>query len=214
MGNSRVDAPYKTFTAGEALEPFRRVKLGANGKTVVYADAGDRGIGTVIDQRVALGEPVTVKLDNGGGTVLMTVGGDVADKGVVYAAADGKVAATGGVPVGYLLDPADQAADGAALEVVPFAQASDEFFIKHTVTSGEAAANSGDGQVDIQTNFGAAPAFRMVQLLTASTGLVKTGYDVVDLTSNDAGKVRVNGNAAGTQVDENDVIVLWARRTI
>lgn len=210
MGSSRVDAGYKSFTAGEALEPFRRVKLGADGKTVVYADEGDKGIGTTIDQRITSAEAtagarVTVRMDNAGGTCLMTVDGDIADKSTLYAAADGKVSATGGVPVAVLLDPGDQAEDGAALECVPLAQGTGVFTTEHTVTAGEDTA----GQVDIDTGFGAAPSFILWSIRT-SAGVIKMGNQVVTkLGSGDAGKVRFADGGTET-VAAGDVISLYA----
>ncbi|UYV13752.1 MAG: DUF2190 family protein [Phycisphaera sp.] len=80
--------------------------------------------------------------------------------------------------------------------------------IRHTVDSTEAAANSNDGQVDIDTGLGVVPTAVTVTVRTASTNIVKSGYTVLPLTGNDAGKVRIGGVAAGTQIDENDIIEL------
>ncbi|MEO1277951.1 MAG: DUF2190 family protein [Planctomycetota bacterium] len=77
---------------------------------------------------------------------------------------------------------------------------------RHTVTAAEAALNSNNGQVDIDTGFGVAPTAVNVQVRTVTTGRLKTGFDVELLTGNDIGKVRIKGVAAGTQLDENDVI--------
>lgn len=218
MGSSRVDVAFKSFIAGEALEPFRRVKLGADGETVVYADAGDKGIGTTIDQRITsaeatAGHRVTVKLDNGAGTVLMTVNGDIADKAVLYAAADGKVSATGTVPVAVLLDPGDKAADGAALECIPLGGVGvDEVYETIVVSGAQASANSNNGRVDFDTGFAAVPGFYQVQLFTATTGVQKAGFVVLPLSGSD-GTLRIDGVAAGVQVDENDILMIHARRT-
>ena len=219
MGSSRVDVAFKSFIAGEALEPFRRVKLGADGETVVYADAGDKGIGTTIDQRITsaeatAGHRVTVKLDNGGGTVLMTVNGDIADKSVLYAAADGEVSATGTVPVAILLDPGDKAADGAALECIPIGGVGgvDEVYETHVVTSGEAAANSGDGRFDFDTGFGAVPGWYRVDLFTVTTGVVKAGFIVLPLSGSD-GTLRIDGVDTTAELNEGDILMIHARRT-
>lgn len=80
--------------------------------------------------------------------------------------------------------------------------------IRHTVDSDEASANSGDGQVDIDTGLGVVPTAVVATVRTASTSLVKTGYTLVPLTSGDAGKVRIAGVSGGTQIDENDIIEL------
>lgn len=58
----------KTFTAGEALAAFRRVKLSAaSGTQVEYADAGETGIGTT-EEAAASGDGVAVRLWNAPGT--------------------------------------------------------------------------------------------------------------------------------------------------
>lgn len=79
-----------------------------------------------------------------------------------------------------------------------------------TVSAAQAALNSADGQVDIDTGWGEAPRVVNVNLLTATSGRVKSAYDVTLLTAGDAGKIRVKGVASGTQVDENDVIHCFA----
>lgn len=201
---SRVENGLVPFTAGEALEPYRRVKLGANGKTVIYADAGDKGIGTTIGERVASGEVVTVRLDNAGGTAMVTVAGDIADKSTLYAAADGKVAATGGVAVGVLQDPLDVAEDGAALPCILFAGVG-EYVIEYTATAGDDTA----GQVDLDTGFGAVPRAFVFQIRT-SAGVIKMGNQVVTkLTAGDAGKIRFADGGTQT-VASGDIINLHA----
>lgn len=87
-----------------------------------------------------------------------------------------------------------------------------DFRDAHTVTSGEAAANSGNGRADIDTGFGVAPTGFSVQVIDASSGAQNTGYVVSALTGGDLGKVRIDGVAAGVQLDENDVIHLIAWR--
>lgn len=84
-------ASTKTFTAGEALEEKRLVKLSAAG-IVVYADeaATDDTIG-VNDYAVANGEPCAVDLINGSGTNEFTAAGAIAAGDDIYQAADGKV---------------------------------------------------------------------------------------------------------------------------
>lgn len=81
------------------------------------------------------------------------------------------------------------------------------FATAFTVTSIEAAANSNNGRVDFVTGFGAAPAAVSVMVLTASTGVAKSGF-VVSFPA--AGTVRVDGVAAGVQVDANDVVHITA----
>lgn len=79
------------------------------------------------------------------------------------------------------------------------------FFVRRVVTSGEAAANSANGQVSIVCPF-TFPAERcVVQVKTATTGVVKTGY-VVQTDGTNANQLNILGVAASTQIDQNDVI--------
>ena len=53
---TQLESPVMTVLAGEALEPYRRVKLqSTNDKTVIYADAGEEAIGVTRD-RIASGD--------------------------------------------------------------------------------------------------------------------------------------------------------------
>jgi len=81
------------------------------------------------------------------------------------------------------------------------------FAEKHLVTSGEAAANSTNGRVDFVTGFGVDPVGLSVMVLTSSTGVAKAGFVVSFPT---AGTVRVDGVAAGVQVDAGDIICIIA----
>ena len=111
-----IDGNVKTFTAGEALAAFRRVKLSA-ADTVTYSDAGENWIG-VTEQAVSNGSPVPVRLRTASGTVKMTAAGAITVNAIVYAAADGKIDDTAtGQPVGQALEAAS--ADGDIIEVAP-----------------------------------------------------------------------------------------------
>lgn len=72
------------------------------------------------------------------------------------------------------------------------------------ITAGEAAANSGNGQIDVVTGFGAIPTYYSATVRATTTGRIKTTYDV--LLHATAGTVSVKGVAAGTQLDEGDFI--------
>jgi len=103
--------------AGENLIAFRRVKI--SGATVVYADAGETGIGTV--QAVVVdytkNANACIRLDMQG-TSKMTADGVVTAGAAVYPATDGKVSATvNGEPDGSALEAAG--ADGDIIEVLP-----------------------------------------------------------------------------------------------
>ena len=75
-----------------------------------------------------------------------------------------------------------------------------------TVSAGQAAANSNNGRVVIATGVtGIVGTGRLhVQVLTATTGLVKSGYAIV--AGGAAGEVNVDGVNAGTQIDAGDVV--------
>ena len=77
---------------------------------------------------------------------------------------------------------------------------------RHTVTNAEAALNSNNGQVDIDTGWGVQPTSAPVVVRAITTGRTKSGFDIEILSGADVGKVRISGVAAGTQLDEGDII--------
>ena len=114
--SQQVEGNVKTFTAGEALEAYRRVKLSA-ADTVVYSDAGEDWLG-ITQEAVANSAQVGVRLRTAAGTSKMTVAGVLSVNDVVYGAADGKIDdAPTGQPVGRALEAAT--ADGGIVEVIP-----------------------------------------------------------------------------------------------
>ena len=106
----------KSFLAGAALAVNRRVKLDTSGNTVIYAGAGEKGIG-VTQQAAESGAPVAVKLWNSGGTFAVETAGAVVALAAVYGAADGKV---DDVVLGPKIGEANEAAGTAAdiIEIV------------------------------------------------------------------------------------------------
>jgi len=91
---SQFNMGSKAFIAGEALEPYRRVKLStSSGTQVEYADAGDAFIG-ITAAKAALGEMVSVDLKHTGRTFKMEANGAIAVGGNFYGALDGKISAT------------------------------------------------------------------------------------------------------------------------
>lgn len=117
-----VDTPTLSALAGEALAKYRRVKISAAGSTstpptIVYADAGERGIG-VVRAAVASGDPVTVHLDNKHGTQPAVAAAAITALANVYPANDGKVTSTPtGLALGKALDAATANSD--VIEVLP-----------------------------------------------------------------------------------------------
>lgn len=116
-----VDGP-KTFTAGEDLEPHRRVKIDDTGTSsppeVIYADAGEQAVGITLHGADDL-EPVSVVTMTKEGTFF----GEAADSfslgATLYAAADGKISDTSsGTAIGIALEAATAAGD--IVEFMPF----------------------------------------------------------------------------------------------
>jgi len=109
------DSP-KSFTAGEALADFRRVKFNSS-SAVVYADAGEIGIGATL-QDVANAAHAAIQLDNAGGTMKVTAAGAIAAGARCFPAADGKVSAVpSGASVGIAMEAST--ADGDIIEMMP-----------------------------------------------------------------------------------------------
>ena len=98
-----------SFTAGEALEAFRRVKQ--SGATVVYADSGEKGIGTN-QAYAASGASACIRLDTEG-TSKMTAAGAFSAGALLYPADDGKVDdAVAGKPLGRAVEAATRGQSG------------------------------------------------------------------------------------------------------
>ena len=120
--SQQIEGPRKTFTAGEILPAFRRIKIsavtGAHGPTVVLADAAEPCIG-VTEVYVPSGDPVTVYLANAQGTrKMMATAAAITGGNPVYAAIDGYVAAAGTIVEGTALETTAGAL-GDILEVLP-----------------------------------------------------------------------------------------------
>jgi predicted RecA/RadA family phage recombinase len=111
--------------------------------------------------------------------------------------------------LGIVTEAADTNATSVSVLLVPDASPR-MFTAEFVITSTEAALNSNNGQVDFDTGFGVAPRAYGVRVLTASTRVEKTAFTSSLLTSTDAGKIRVQGVAAGTQLDANDIVMVWA----
>lgn len=115
--SQQINGPEITLIAGEDLVAFRRVKI--SGSTVVYADAGETGIG-VVQAAVDYSEDprACVRLDESGGTSKMMASGVISAGATVYAANDGKISATqNGEQIGIAREAST--ADGDIIEVLP-----------------------------------------------------------------------------------------------
>ena len=152
--NSPINLP-----AGEILEAFRRVKQ--SGITVVYADAGERGIGTT-QVYVASGGQALIRLD-GQGTAKMMAAGPFAAGATLYPADDGKIDDVKvGLPLGKSLEAATAA--GSIIEVVPVIDDASSVYIW---VSPEGDDSSGNGSFSL-------PYATITKALTAVTTVRKT----------------------------------------
>ncbi len=109
---SQENMGSKCFTAGEALEAYRRVKLSSG--NVVYAGAGENFIG-VTAHKADNGAPVTVNFRSADRSYKMVAAAAVTAGAVIYGAASGKVDdAASGTAQGTALEAAT--ADGDVIE--------------------------------------------------------------------------------------------------
>lgn len=130
-----VSSPTKSDTAAGAIGQHLRVKtVGA----LVVATAADVELGTMEFPCVEAG-PATVRVRTAQGTCKMVASGAITAGVTVYAAAGGKISASGTVTVGTALEAAT--ADNDIIEVLRHADAG-PVFVAQTVT---AAADSGAG---------------------------------------------------------------------
>lgn len=107
------ESPTRPDTAAGAIAQHLRVKTTG---ALVVATATDVELGTMETPATAAG-PTTVRLRTAQGTRKMVASDAITKNNAVYAAAGGKVAATGSVYVGTALEAA--AADNDVIEVLP-----------------------------------------------------------------------------------------------
>ncbi len=122
MQSTIVDGP-KSFTAGEDLEIYRRVKAESGSTTtppeVIYADAGEQAIGITLEA-VDDQDTVSVQLFTKDGTLFGVAADSFSYAAVLYGAADGKISdSSNGSALGIALEAA--AAAGDIVEWMPFA---------------------------------------------------------------------------------------------
>lgn len=112
-----VHGPTRTLTANGALGANLRVKISAG--VLVLAGASDASIGTMEAATFSGATRGTVRLKTAEGTQKMVAAGAITAGNPVYAAASGKVDASGTVIEGKAIESA--AADGDVIEVMPVA---------------------------------------------------------------------------------------------
>jgi hypothetical protein len=112
-----VDGNAITRDAGEALQPYRLVKLSSG--EAVYADSGDTPIGATCET-VPDGKQTKIVLLNKQGTIQLEAAGAISANATVYCKDNGEiddVDAGSDVAVGIALEAAT--ADGDIIEVLP-----------------------------------------------------------------------------------------------
>lgn len=119
---SFVEASVRAYACTAALAKYRRVKL--SGGALAYAGSTDQELGTLTTDTFAVTDAVDVgvKLRNCEGTELMVASEAISAQAEVYAAANGKIAASGTVRIGRAQEAAS--ADGDVIEVLRDGEAS------------------------------------------------------------------------------------------
>lgn len=160
----------KTFTSGEALAKHRRVKLDSN-LAAVYADAGEDYIGVTL-YAVADATPVSIKLKNYPGTVVVTAAGTFTARDMLWGAADGKV---DDVPAGevqfYALKTSGAAGD--EVECLPWADVGNFF------TSIDDA--NGNEEIELTATTSAVNHLAVTNAATGGTPSLKSAGDNTDV---------------------------------
>jgi hypothetical protein len=168
-----------TFTAGAALEAFRRVKLSAS-FTVIYAGAGEEFIGITLE-KVASGDQVAVELRTSVQSYKMVAAGPVALNAVIYGAADGKIDdAVNGTAQGIALEAAT--ADGDIIECLQNNGAAGAIGANMVVTE---EANKGVLPILIRKvcNFDAVPTPIAVATTTRKLRIIDWWIKAIDNTA-------------------------------
>ncbi len=146
-----VETPTKTFSAGAAIAQFLRVKLSAG--VLAAADASDVSLGVMDAPALASGDKVPVRLRNAQGTRKMVAVAAITAGNPVYAAAGGKVDASGTVIEGTALEAAT--ADGDVIEVLPIGNSDISSSISGTTAATFQADNdSGKPRIAIGSQTG------------------------------------------------------------
>lgn len=116
-----VETPTRTFTAGAAIARHLRVKL-SSGK-LAAAGSTDHELGTMEQPSFADLDVVAVRLRTAQGTCKMVASEAITAGDPVYAAASGKIAASGTVLIGIALEAAT--ANNDVIEVLRHQETSD-----------------------------------------------------------------------------------------
>lgn len=181
-----------TGVADAATNKYLRVHRDSNNEWAISGVA-NKSLGVAWETVDAAADDLNVRL-HGAGTQIMVAAGAITAGAKVYAAASGKVAATGSVLEGIAIDAAS--GDGSQIGVIPATEVfAGLLAFTHTVSGAEDSANS----AAINTGLGVAPT-AVLERVRTSAGVERTG-NTVTVSS---GTVTVaNANLAA-----NDVITL------
>lgn len=111
-----VDGKFDSYLGSTAIAAHLRVFLASSG-VVTTAGADNAGIGTIETPSTATNGPCTVRLWAAEGTRKVVANGAISVGAPVYAAAGGKVGASGSVPLGVCKEAAT--ADNNIIEILP-----------------------------------------------------------------------------------------------
>ncbi len=111
-----VETPTRTFIAGAAIDPYRRVTL-SSGK-LALAGITTRELGTLEEESFADGDIRAVRLRTAQGTCKMVANAAISAGAAVFTAANGKIgpSASTAFKIGTALEAAT--ADGDVIEVL------------------------------------------------------------------------------------------------
>lgn len=212
-----VETNTKTLNAASAVGQFLRVKVNSSG-LFALAGATDSAVGVNILEVFAANDRLTAKLRTGAGTVKMVASGAITRGNVVYAAASGKIAASGSIVEGVALETSTT--DGDIIEVMLFEAAltvvsgfgvSTGTVAATGSTQGDAAALTGYVGYDVT----AGDDTKGVVLPTAVAGLVVLVYNSgsAGLKIYPATADTINGGSANAAITilEETMAILWAK---
>lgn len=209
--SQHVDSNVISRPADAVTGAYLRAFINSDGE-VAIAGANDPTHGVTLKDALAIGDDLPIKTLNASGTFEVTVAAATTIGQVLYGAASGKATPTANGQVPFAVALTAGSGDGAVVEAAPLNLGSRIFATTHTVTAGEASANSGNGRADIDTGFGTVNFSFVYFVRNTSDNVTNAGYVTSKLTSTDAGKIRIDGVAAGVQLDENDQIEIVALR--
>lgn len=185
-----VDGKFGNFLGAAAITAHLRVYLSAAG-TVTLAGADNAGIGTIESPSTAASGPCTVRLWNAEGTRKMVASEAITVGTIVYAAASGKVSASGNVPLGICLEAAS--ADGNIIEVSP---------IRSGVT------------VSLRSRFTIAQVNAGATILTAVPGLKWRMQDVMGISVGGSASAVTTVDVLGTQSSSSVKLAAFAQASL